>query len=78
MKILVKKDNDQILSYFVELPQNREFNNLEMIEYMYNNPDTPIDFEYDGISEEEKNKIEKLYGDIRSIIIKKDDTEKKE
>lgn len=73
MKILVKKENEQILSYFVETPQNREFKNLEMIEYMYNNPDTPIEFEFEGINDEEKAKIEKLYTDIRNIMVKREE-----
>ncbi len=70
MKIkLAKKDDEIITKILIDENKEVDFKNLIMIDYLYNNKDKKIEFDFDdSINNDEKNKILKLFKDIESII----------
>lgn len=70
MKIKLTKKDDEIITK-ISIDENKEvdFKNLIMIDYLYNNKDKKIEFDFDNsINNDEKNKILKLFKDIETII----------
>ena len=61
------KTEDGIVAKIVDKGKEKEFSNLEMIDFLYKNSEDII-FEYDSLSQEEQAKIADLYSKIKSKI----------
>jgi len=70
MKLIVKKENDEIITKikYKNEEKEEEFSNLKLIDYLYKNNEPQIQFEFDNISSEEQAKIKLLYEEIKRSV----------
>ena len=72
MKLLISKnDNDIVTKISQESGDIHDFTNLELIDYLYYSKDKTVEFEFDeSVSNDEREKIKKLFDEIHKIIVK--------
>lgn len=68
MKLIIKKENDEIITKIKYKNEEEEFSNLKLIDYLYKNNEPQIQFEFDNISPEEQAKIKLLYEEIKRSV----------
>ena len=71
MKLLISKnDNDIVTKISQENGDIHDFTNLELIDYLYYSEDKTVEFEFEeSVSNEEREKITKLFDEIHKTIV---------
>ncbi len=68
MKIKMNKNDKEIIAKIINGDSEKDFSNLEMIDYLYKNDDD-IHLVFDeSFTEDEKNKINDLFDKIKQIV----------
>lgn len=68
MKIRICKKDNELVGKIIEIGDKEvDFSNLKMIDALYKNNDE-VKLEFDGLSDNEKNKIETFFNKIKQKV----------